>query len=95
MNRAPQDRTRVGSICGLGTNVLNLAGPKIFKCRQDFSDERPKIFYAIRPSPNDHNTKEKIANLLLALEIAVHREKCVDLALRPLEKLAVLDARPT
>lgn len=63
--------------------MLNLAWLEARQGCQDFSDDWPKVFDAIGPSPNNEDTKGEAAKFVLMFELAIHCEEGIDLATRP------------
>ena len=76
-------------------NALNLARSEVCQGRCDGWDERPKILHPVGTRLNHHDAEGKTTEIVLVFELAIHRQKRVDLTGRAVEQLAVLDPSPT
>jgi hypothetical protein len=63
--------------------MLNLAWLEARQGCHDFTDDRPKVFDAIGPSPNNEDTKRQAAEFVLMFELAIHCEEGIDQTTRP------------
>ena len=78
----------------LGTNLLQLSGLDSVQCRKNGRHERQKILNPIRPRNDQHDAEWQNRQVLLALKLAVHRDKRIDLAARSAQELTVIHASP-
>jgi hypothetical protein len=76
------------------TNVLDLSRSNPLECREHFGYNRKEVCHAIGPSTNNHNPKRKNGQILLVLELAIHRHENIRDAARALQQSAVLGSRP-
>ncbi len=78
----------------LGTNPPHLTRLDITESSQNCRNQRPQVDQTIRRCANDHDTEREHGQVLLKLEIAVHREQDIELTTCPGEQIAVRYARP-
>jgi hypothetical protein len=76
------------------TDVLDLAWSNSLECREHFGYNQEEVCYSIGPSTNNHNPKRKNGQILLVLELAIHRHESIRDAARALQQSAVLGSRP-
>ncbi len=84
----------VSSSARLGTNLLELPGLRPSQRRQHAADKWEQVLNPVRPCYDQNHAKWQRGYVLLALELPVHGDECVDAATRAVQELAVLDARP-
>jgi hypothetical protein len=75
--------------------VLNLARPEACQGHYDRSDKRSKIVHPIGTRLDHHDAEGKTTEIVLMFELAIHRQKRIDLPRRAPEQLAVLDSSPS
>ena len=76
------------------TDVLDLARSNPLECREHFGYKHEEVCDAIGASTNNHHPKRKNGQILLVLELAIHRQESIRDAARPLQQSAVLGSRP-
>ena len=78
----------------LGTNPLKLARLGCGDRVEDGRDERPEMQHTIRWRADEDHTDGKGGDVLLELEVGVHRDQGIVVATHEAQEVAVLDARP-
>ena len=75
-------------------NALNLARSEACQSSSDRSDKWPKILHPVGTRLNHYDAEGKTTEIMLMFELAIHRQKRINLPRRAPEQLAVLDPSP-
>lgn len=85
----------VSSSRRLGTHASEFTRADAAEGTEDLEHQRPKVNHSVRRCLDEDDAEGLDGKVLLVGEVSIHCDECIEGALHPTQKFAVLDTIPT